>query len=260
MKFSVITLFPKMIEAFLSEGLVSKAVREGKFSCESINPRVYTTDAHQSVDDRAFGGADGMVMKYEPLAQAIQAIRAASGGPVHVALLSPQGRPWKQSRAREWLSDKKHVVLVCGRYAGVDQRFALKECDEEISIGDYVLNGGELAACVVMESIVRLIPGVLGNELSAARDSFTDGLLECPSFTRPREVAGLHVPAALLSGNHKEIAAFERAVSFVRTKKLRPDLWHSAWDEPLREARRLLRSCTVEDLHVLGLDPKDLQE
>jgi tRNA (guanine37-N1)-methyltransferase len=261
-KFSVLTIFPKVIEAFLTEGLVAQAAKKGLFSWQAVNPRDFTEDAHRSVDDRTFGGGDGMVMMFEPLAKAVDSIKAANAtGNIQtkVVLLTPQGKLWQQSLARRWVEEGSDVILVCGRYAGVDYRFAQEYCDEEISIGDYVLNGGELAACVIMESMVRLIPEVLGNKLSAEKDSFSDGLLEAPAFTRPREVRGKNVPAPLLSGNHSEIAKFEKAVALVRTKKLRPDLWREGWDADLKSAINVLVKVAPEDLNRVGLNVEDLQ-
>lgn len=219
MKFTVVSLFPNLIESYFSEGLVSSARVKGLLSVETLNPRTFTTDVHGTVDDRAFGGGDGMVMKPEPLAAAVESLPDA-----RIVVLSPQGRVWNQEIAREYAEQGGHVALVCGRYAGIDQRFVAEYADDEISIGDFVLNGGELAALAVIESTARLIPGVLGNRESAAKDSFSDGLLEAPQFTRPREWKGRHVPAPLLSGNHAEIDVFKRGVSLLRTLKLRPDL------------------------------------
>src|SRR5262249_25870175 len=157
---------------------------------ECVNPRTFTSDVHGTVDDRAFGGGDGMVMKPEPLAAAIESLAK----PVNVVVLTPQGRVWDQARARQWAARGGHVALVCGRYAGIDQRFIAKYADEEISLGDFVLNGGELAALAVIESVTRLLPGALGNSVSCEKDSFSNGRLEAPQFTRPREWSGLPVP------------------------------------------------------------------
>lgn len=221
MKFSVLTLFPDLIEAWRSLGLIGAAVKKDLLSVAAVNPRDFADDKHKSVDDAAFGGSDGMVMKFEPLAKAIESVKREKS---HIVFLSPQGRLWNQFKAQEWQAQHQHVVLVCGRYAGFDQRLIETYADEEISIGDYILNGGETAALAVMESAARLIPGVLGNETSNQKDSFNNGLLEAPAFTRPREILGMPVPSPLLSGHHAEIAKFERDVSLVRTQMLRPDL------------------------------------
>lgn len=254
MKFSVITLFPQLIEAFASEGLLAQARRNGKVAVETINPRQFTEDVHQTVDDRAFGGSDGMVMKVEPLAKAVKSI---PDNP-RVVVLSPQGRLWTQSEAAAWAQEGRATVLVCGRYAGIDHRFTVKYADDEISIGDYVLNGGEVAACAIIESVSRLIPGVLGNKVSAENDSFSTGLLECPQFTRPREVEGLSVPAPLLSGHHAKIAEFEKSVALIRTALFRPDLL--AEDVNLGPALALVRALSDDELYALGLTRGDLKD
>ena len=254
MKFTVITVFPPIIEAFVEHGLLSQARRNGRVEVETLNPREFTDDVHQTVDDRAFGGGDGMVMKVEPIAAAIESLRAR--GPVTVAVLTPQGRPWTQDRAREYAARGGHLALICGRYAGIDHRVHALFADEEISLGDFVLNGGEVAAAAVIESVTRLRPGVLGNDVSAARDSFgVEGLLECPQFTRPREVRGLPVPAPLMSGHHQRIAEFELAVGVVRTAVLRPDLARG----PIGAARAVVLALTDDELRALGLE-RDLVE
>lgn len=252
MKFTAITLFPELIEHYCSGGLLGAARGKGLVHVECLNPRAFTTDVHHTVDDKSFGGGDGMVMKPEPLAAAVEQLRAA--GPVRVAVMSPQGRPWSQIKAAAWAKDGGHVALVCGRYAGIDQRFVETCADEEISLGDFVLNGGELAALAVIESVSRLIPGVLGNAVSAAKDSFSGGLLEAPQFTRPREWNGLAVPSPLLSGHHAEISVFLKAVSLVRTSILRPDLITG----DVFEAKARLNQLTDLELQALGLTRKSV--
>ena len=253
MKFTVITVFPQIIDAFVTHGLVAQARAQTLIEVNTLNPRQFTGDVHQTVDDRTFGGCDGMVMKVEPLAAAISAARAA--GPARVALLTPQGPAWTQGRARGLADRGEHVILVCGRYAGIDHRVHALYADEEISLGDFVLNGGEVAAAAVIESIARLRPGVLGNAKSAAHDSFgEDNLLECPQFTRPREVAGLPVPAPLLSGHHARIAEFERAVGLVRTALRRPELIRRGGHAgEVSRARRLILELNDLELRALGL-------
>lgn len=257
MKFTVVTLFPQLIEAFVAEGLLGQARGKGLVTVDVLNPRKFTSDVHQTVDDRAFGGGDGMVMKPEPLAAAVAELRAA--GPCRVVVLSPQGRVWNQNEAREWASASDgHYVLVCGRYAGIDQRFTVRHADDEISLGDFILNGGEVAACAVIESVARLMPGALGNAVSAEHDSFSGGLLEAPQFTRPREYEGLKVPAPLVSGNHSKITEFNRAVSQLRTQLLRPDLWTG----PVANKEKLLSLVEVledDELLSLGFTREDLQ-
>ncbi len=253
MQFTVVTLFPKMIESFLANGLLGQAHARGEVKVTTCDPREYTEDVHRTVDDRAFGGGDGMVMKVEPLVKAVTSLRAQ--GVQKVMLLTPQGRRWNQSLAREYAQAHEHVALVCGRYAGIDQRFHAF-ADAEISLGDFILNGGEVAACAIIESVVRLRPGVLGNPLSAASDSFSEDLLECPQFTRPREVEGMRVPAPLLSGNHMKIRAFELAVARVRTRLLRSDLMSEITD--LSQDVALLAALEDSELKAVGLNRTDL--
>lgn len=255
MQFTVITLFPDLINGFLSQGLMRQAIERGQARVSTLNPRQFTQDVHQTVDDRAFGGGDGMVMKVEPLRLAVESLRAQ--GPCRVAVLSPQGRVWNQRLAREYAELKENVVLVCGRYAGIDHRFTVQEADDEVSIGDYILNGGEIGALAILESVVRLQPGVLGNRASAQNDSFSRDLLECPQFTRPQEGVGLKVPAPLLSGHHAEIRVFELAVSRVRTAVLRPDLL--APGEILVREVQLLQALPENELRSLGLEREQLK-
>lgn len=257
MKFSVLTLFPDLIETWRSVGLMGQAIKKNLLKVETLNPREFTTDNHKTVDDAAFGGSDGMVMKFEPLAKAIESLKSKD---MHVVFLSPQGRVWNQQVAQEWKARHQHVVLICGRYAGFDQRLIETYADEEISVGDFILNGGEVASLVVMESVARLIPGVLGNETSVTRESFNDGLLEAPAFTRPREINGMPVPAPLLSGHHAEIAKFERDVSLVRTKLLRPDLIaQTGLQNEWRKALSRLKNLSEPELNSLGLSLAKLE-
>lgn len=253
MKFTVITLFPELIDSVVTSGLLGQARERGNVEVTTINPRQFTTDAHHTVDDRAYGGGDGMVMKVEPLAAAVK----AAGEGARVFILSPQGRPWTQAEACEWAAEGGHRVLVCGRYAGIDQRFRVLHAEDEISLGDFILNGGEVAACAVIESVVRLLPGTLGNRESALKDSFSNGLLECPQFTRPREVGGLNVPEPLLSGNHARVKEFEQAVSEVRTALLRPDLLSKEFE--IKRALQVVRRLSDEELVSLSLTRADLE-
>lgn len=256
MKFTVVTLFPQMIEAFTQQGLIGQAHTRGQIEIQTLNPRQFTSDVHHTVDDKAFGGGDGMVMKVEPLVAAIESLKQA--GPLRVAVLSPQGRRWDQPMAQEWAEQGGHVALVCGRYAGIDQRFVNAFADDEISIGDFILNGGEVAACAVIESVSRLRPGVLGNDVSSVKDSFTEGLLECPQFTRPREILGQPVPGPLLSGHHAQIARFQQAVAVVRTAWLRPDLLQNK--SGLSKALSEVESLPDSELASLGLSREDLRQ
>ncbi len=237
MRFDIVTLFPEMIQETASWGVTGRALELGLVELETWNPRDYTFDKHRSVDDRPYGGGPGMVMKVQPLSGAIrQARRAAETKPL-VVYLSPQGRQLNQDAARRFAALPR-LVLVAGRYEGVDERLIETEIDEEWSIGDYVLSGGELAALVLFDAVVRLLPGVLGHEESAAQDSHMVGLLDCPHYTRPEEVAGKKVPDILQSGNHEAIRRWRLKQSLGRTWLRRPDLLAS---RPLdAEQRKLL--------------------
>lgn len=221
MRFDVVTLLPEMFEA-ARLGVTGRAFERGLAQLRLWNPRDYTHDVHRTVDDRPYGGGPGMVMKVEPLRAAIlDAKRAAPGS--RVAYLSPQGRRFDQQAAAE-LAGRDGLILVAGRYEGIDERIIARHVDEEWSIGDYVLSGGELAAMVLMDVVLRLRPGVLGHEDSAAQDSYTAGLLDCPHYTRPEEIDGLQVPAVLLSGNHEAIRRWRLGQALGRTWERRPDL------------------------------------
>ena len=235
MRFDVVTLLPEMFEA-ARLGVTGRAFERGQARLRLWNPRDYTHDVHRTVDDRPYGGGPGMVMKAEPLRAAIlDAKRAAPGG--RVAYLSPQGRRFDQRVAAE-LAGRDELILVAGRYEGIDERIIARYVDEEWSIGDYVLSGGELAAMVVMDAVIRLLPGVLGHEDSAAQDSYVAGLLDCPHYTRPEEIDGLRVPGVLLSGNHEEIRRWRLKQALGRTWERRPDLL--AHRELTGEERKLL--------------------
>jgi len=222
MTFVIVTLFPEMFPAFFGSGIVRKAVESSKIAFETINIRDFGEGSHRVTDDRPYGGGCGMVMKPEPLAAAIRHGRAQHPG-AHVLLLSPQGRVLTQAMAAE-LSCRRMLILVCGRYEGVDERILGGLVDEEISIGDYILSGGEPAAMVVVDAVTRLLPGVLGGEDSAEKDSFAEGLLEHAHYTRPRQWEGESVPEVLLSGNHGEIGRWRRETALIRTFLKRPDL------------------------------------
>ncbi|HWP57297.1 MAG TPA: tRNA (guanosine(37)-N1)-methyltransferase TrmD [Candidatus Acidoferrales bacterium] len=224
-RFSVITLFPGIFASPLSHSILKKAQEKGLVSIELVDLRAYATDRHRVTDDYAYGGGQGMVMKPEPLVAAIEDLRAKLGGP-RVILLAPQGKVFTQQEAKR-LSGEKNLVLVCGRYEGVDERVK-NFVDEELSIGDYTLSGGETAALVIIDAVARLVPGVLGNARSAAEDSFSDGLLEYPQYTRPEEYRGMKVPEVLLSGDHERIQAWRRMMSLKMTYERRPDLWRKA--------------------------------
>jgi tRNA (guanine37-N1)-methyltransferase len=221
-RIDVVTLFPDLFEIATRHGVTGKAVQRGVVKLGLWNPRDYTSDRHRSVDDRPYGGGPGMVMMVQPLREAIRAARSASPDS-KVIYLSPQGRRLDQAAVRE-MAGRDGVILVAGRYEGIDQRLIDSVIDEEWSIGDYVLSGGELAAMVVMDAVTRLLPGVLGHEQSAEQDSFTAGLLDHPHYTRPEEIDGMQVPEVLLGGDHAVIARWRLKQALGRTWLQRPDL------------------------------------
>ncbi|HEY8240439.1 MAG TPA: tRNA (guanosine(37)-N1)-methyltransferase TrmD [Kiritimatiellia bacterium] len=220
MRIDVITIFPQMLDGFLGESMMKRAAAAGLVEFNRVDLRDFTPDKHKTTDDRPFGGGPGMVMKAEPLFKAIES-RKAPGA--KVILMSPAGRPFSQAIARQ-LSTEQHLVLVCGHYEGVDERVREALVDDEISIGDYVLTNGVLAAAVICDAVVRLIPGVLGGEGSAEQESFSENLLEYPQYTRPAEFRGMKVPDVLVSGNHEQIAAWRAEQAKARTRSRRPDL------------------------------------
>lgn len=260
MKFSVITLFPDFIQEGAQLGVVGQAITQGTIQLETLNPRTWTTDLHKTVDDRPFGGGDGMVMMAEPLSQCLGEVLKSSTTHPRRIYLSPQGKKLDHHLVME-LSREKHLLLLCGRYAGVDQRLLNHYQFEEISIGDFVLSGGELGALVVIDAVGRQLEGVLGHEQSAKEDSFAkNGLLEAPCFTRPREWNELAVPDFLISGNHKQINEDRWIISVIITFKKRPDLFNiymtqqsekkKVWDKSLERIKALSDST----LNSLSLD------
>jgi tRNA (guanine37-N1)-methyltransferase len=250
-KFDIVTIFPAMIEAGLGEGVVSRGVERGLLDVAVHDLRRWTTDRHRTVDDVPYGGGPGMVMKAEPLMRAVADIRATRGVPDSVVLLSPQGRTFSQAEA-ERFTRLGHIVLLCGRYEGMDERVRDLVATEEISIGDYVLSGGELAALVVVDAVSRLVPGVVGDEQSVAQDSFTRGLLDYPHYTRPAEIAGHRVPDVLLSGHHGDVRRWRRKAALVRTLDRRPDLIASA---TLDDEERALLDEIQRERDVVRLKP-----
>lgn len=219
----VVTIFPQMIEPALAEGVIGRARTKGLVEVKARDLRDYTTDRHRVVDDVPFGGGPGMVLKPEPIFRAVEAIASERGAPSAVILTTPQGRRFSHAEA-ERFSRMARLIILCGRYEGVDERVAEALVTDEISIGDYVLTGGELPALVVMDAVVRLVPGVVGDEASVTADSFVEGLLDCPHYTRPADFRGMTVPDVLLSGHHAEIARWRRAQQLARTAERRPDL------------------------------------
>lgn len=222
MRFDVLTIFPELLESPLQEGIIRRALQSGKIDVRLTNIRDFATDKHAMTDDRPFGGGEGMVMKPEPLAAAIRFAQSACDNDSHVVLMSPQGRQYDQPKAEE-LAQKKNIILICGRYEGVDERVR-NFVDEEISIGDYILTGGELAAMVIIDSVTRLLPGVLGCAGSVETDTFSRGGLKYPQYTRPREFEGQSVPDILLCGDHGKIDRWRFAASVRTTLERRPDL------------------------------------
>jgi tRNA (guanine37-N1)-methyltransferase len=220
-RFDVVTLFPEMFAAITASGITARALQRGLWRLEAWNPRDFTADAYRSVDDRPYGGGPGMVMLAEPLERALDALQVAGGGPV--TYLSPQGRRLDHAKVVE-LAGREAVTLLCGRYEGVDERLLRRRVDEELSLGDFVLTGGELAAMAVIDAVVRQLPGALGDEESAVEESFADGLLDCPQYTRPEMYAGEPVPDVLLSGHHANIRRWRLKQSLGRTWLRRPEL------------------------------------
>ncbi len=226
MRVGVVSLFPEMFAAVSEYGITSRAVKQGLLTLQCWNPRDYTEDRHQTVDDRPFGGGPGMVMKIKPLECALAEAKNALGAAAKVIYLSPQGRRLEQAAVRE-LATESALILIAGRYEGIDERFIQTHVDEEWSIGDYVLSGGELPAMVLIDAVTRLLPGALGHADSAEEDSFTDGLLDCPHYTRPEVYQDKRVPAVLLSGNHEHIRRWRLQQALGRTWERRADLLDS---------------------------------
>ncbi len=222
MRIDVITLFPELVEQVISCGVVGKAADQGIIDLHCWNPREYTRDRHRTVDDRPYGGGPGMLMKVQPLQDTISAVRRQNDG-ARLIYLSPQGKLLTQQRLARQV-ELGSVILLCGRYEGIDERLIQSEVDEEWSIGDYVISGGELAAMVCIDAMTRLLPGALGHEESARQDSFSDGLLDCPHYTRPELYQGERVPQVLMKGNHRDISAWRRQQALGRTWQRRPDL------------------------------------
>ncbi|MGA2587890.1 MAG: tRNA (guanosine(37)-N1)-methyltransferase TrmD [Candidatus Aminicenantales bacterium] len=230
MRFDIITIFPEMFEGFLSGGIIKRAIQKSLIEINVHNLRDFTTDRHRQVDDRPFGGEEGMVFKPEPIFAAVESIRPAmEQAPVY--LLSPQGRRF-DGRLAEEIARRPQVILICGRYEGVDERVAEHLATDEISIGDYVLTGGELAAMVVVDAAARFVPRVVGKEESVRHDSFFEDRLDFPQYTRPRDFRGMKVPQVLFSGDHKKIEAWRRTKALEKTLRRRPDLLAGREPEP----------------------------
>jgi tRNA (guanine37-N1)-methyltransferase len=227
MKFDIVTIFPKMVEGPLAEGIVGRAIARGILNVAVHDLRRFTTDRHRTVDDMPFGGGPGMVLKPEPLFEAVDAITRERGKPSAVILASPDGKRFDHAEAVR-LSELDHIVILCGRYEGVDARVRQHLATEELSIGDYVLSGGELPALVIVDAVARLVPDVVGDKESVERDTFVRGLLDYPQYTRPASFRGLEVPSVLLSGHHAAIERWRRRQALARTYEARPEMLESA--------------------------------
>ena len=253
-KFQIVTLFPDYFTSPLKEGLLGRAFKEGLMEVSFSNPRQFTKDGR--VDDYPFGGGDSMILSYAPLKESLESFSKRG----YVVYPSPQGRPWTARKARTF-AQHSLITFICGRYGGVDERFIRDYVDEEISLGDYVLNGGEVAVLTLMESLSRFIPGVLGNEKSAEEESFEGlGLLEGPQWTRPRPIEGHKIPEVLFSGHHEKIRDFRFFVSLILTALKRPDLIKdSSLRRELPKAQEELKVLSSEELRSLGIQPMDLE-
>lgn len=240
----VITLFPEMFDAITNHGVTGRAIRNGLIEFHCWNPRDFTHDRHRTVDDRPYGGGPGMLMMVQPLRDAIQAAKAQAGPGVKVIYMSPQGRKLNHAGVQQ-LATSDRLLFIAGRYEGIDERLISAEVDEEWSVGDYVLSGGELPVMTTIDAIARFVPGVLGHAQSAEQDSFSDGLLDCPHYTRPEVLDGESVPEVLLSGNHERIRQWRLTQSLTRTWKRRPDL---LTDLALTdEQQRILKTIKCDD-------------
>ncbi len=221
-RFDVITLFPEMLRAITGSGITSRALEQGLWQLKTWNPRDFAANSYRTIDDRPFGGGPGMVMMAEPIERTLDAVKTA-GGSGRVIYLSPQGQRLEHRKVMA-LAKESSITLLCGRYEGVDERLLARRVDEELSIGDFVLSGGELAAMALMDAVVRQLPGALGDEVSAVEESFADGLLDCPHYTRPETYAGEKVPEVLLSGHHENIRRWRLKQALGRTWLRRPEL------------------------------------
>ncbi len=244
MRVDIVTLFPELFQALVSYGVTGRAQRRGLLQVHTWNPREHAHDLHRTVDDRAYGGGPGMVMQVQPLRDCLQQVRSSAASRGRTLYLSPQGRRLDQQGVLE-LAESQHLVLLCGRYEGIDERLIETEVDEEWSIGDYVLSGGELGAAVIVDALARLLPGALNTAESAEQDSFMHGLLDCPHYTRPEQIDGQAVPQVLLSGDHRAIARWRLKQSLGRTWQRRPDLLTS---QRLDATQRALLAEYIDEL------------
>ena len=244
MRMAVLSILPDLFHAYFEHGVVRRAIVGGALSIDVVNPRDFARDRHGTVDDTPYGGGPGMVMKPEPLAEAIEHIKS-DGAPTLTIMSTPQGEPFDQAMAEELSREERRLLFLCGRYEGIDDRVREVYADREISVGDYVLSGGELAALVIIDAVVRLLPGAVGDEKSLREESFTWGILDYPHYTRPPEWRGLRVPEVLLSGNHREIERWRRREALRRTLLRRPELLERASLDD--EDMRMLESIKEEE-------------
>ena len=250
MHFNILTLFPDFFQNLLSYGILSQAIKKKLLTYDLISIRKFTTDVHQSVDDRPFGGGDGMVLSYQPLSKALLSIKNRG----EVVYLSPQGSRWTQKKAQSFSTNYSTITLICGRYSGIDARWIHQYVDQEISIGDYILSGGEPAVLVVMDSISRCLPGVLGNPKSLKEDSFGNkGLLEYPQWTRPKSIKGYKIPDVFFSGHHEQINRARYWLSLLKTKQTRSDLLGDHLKADLKKAEKWLADLSMEEKKACGL-------
>ncbi len=278
---TVLTLFPDLIKNYLGDALLSKAILQKKIEVTVVSLRLFSEDHYHSVDDTPFGGGDGMVFKASVLEKSLNSILQVKKSKPHVIYLSPQGKTWNHQLAKDYANRsfastsleisshlknetelKNEIILICGRYAGIDQRFIKKYVDEEISIGDYVLSGGELAALVLIESISRYIPGVLGSADSAQVDSFENNWLEAPQFTKPQNWNDLQVPSVLTSGHHQKIADWKKLCGLLITFKKRPDLFRQSFQKENIQLNQLIqfyKSLSVDEKSLLQIENLDLE-
>ncbi len=245
MEINVISIFPRMFDAVVEFGMTRQAIEKGLLKLDLWNPRDYTEDAHRAVDDRPYGGGPGMLMMPAPLARCIDAAKSSAAHSAPVVYLSPQGDLLNQALVAE-LADYASLTLIAGRYEGIDERIISSRVDREISIGNYVLAGGEMPAMVIIDTIARILPGVLGNDLSARQDSFSNGLLDCPHYTRPACFEGVNVPPVLLSGDHEKISQWRFNQALIKTSMRRPDLLECMSDDGATEQIKLLKEFQLE--------------
>jgi tRNA (guanine37-N1)-methyltransferase len=243
MEFTVLTLFPEFMDAFFSNGVIGRAIDKEIIQGKAVNIRDFSTDRHNTVDDRPYGGGSGMVMKPEPLEDAIAAAKKTAPN-AKVICMSPQGTPFTQEKACELAQKTQGLIFVCGRYEGIDERVYARQVDEEISMGDFVMTGGEVAAMAIIDSVARMIPGVLGSESSSQSDSFIDLRLEHAQYTRPETFKNMAVPGILLSGNHEKIRQWRKKSALIRTFMKRPDLFET--QAPSAEEKKILKQWCTE--------------